>query len=122
VWDLNIDVGAADLEIDVRPFNVERIDIEGGASKITLKLGSKSKMTRVSVDAGASGIDIEIPYELACELRTHTVLSARDIDGFNKISSGLYQTPNFSDSVNQILIEINAAVSNLEVKRKPADY
>jgi hypothetical protein len=122
VWDLNIDVGAANLEMDVRPFNVERLDIEGGASKIDLKLGSRSKMTRVSVDAGASGIHIEIPYESACELRTHTVLSARDIDGFNKISGGLYQTPNFSDSVSQIIIEINAAVSNLEVKRNPAEF
>jgi len=122
VWDLNIDVGAADLEIDLSSFSVEHVDIEGGASKIELKLGSKNKMTQVSIDAGASGINIEIPYESACELRTHTVLSARDIDGFNKISNGLYQTPNFSDSVNQIIIEINAAVSNLEVKRNQTNF
>jgi len=122
VWDLNIDVGAAGIELDASPFKVERIDIEGGASKIDLKLGSKSNMTRVSIDAGASGINIEIPYESACELRTNTVLSSRDIEGFNKISGGLYQTPNFSDSVSQIIIEINAAVSTLEVKRNPSGF
>jgi hypothetical protein len=121
VWDLNIDIGAAGIEIDVSPFLVERIDIEGGASKINLKLGSKSKLTHVNVNAGASSINIEIPYESACELRTNTVLSSRDIDGFNKISGGLYQTPNFSDSVSQIIIEIDAAVSSLEVKRNQSD-
>ena len=117
VWDLNIDVGAADLEIDVSHFKVERVDIDGGASKIALKLGTKTKFTKVNIDAGASGINIEVPYESACEIKTNTVLSSRDIDGFNKISGGLYQTPNFSDAANQIIIEIDAAVSGVEVKR-----
>jgi hypothetical protein len=117
VWDLNIDVGAAGLKIDVTSFKVERIDIDGGASEIDLKLGEKSRLTKVNIDAGASAINIEVPYETACELRTSTVLSSRDIDGFNKISNGLYQTPNFSDSANQIFIEIDAAVSSLKVTR-----
>lgn len=117
VWDLDIDVGAADLEIDVSDFKVERVDIDGGASKIALKLGSKCKFTKVNIDAGASGINIEVPYESACEIKTNTVLSSRNIDGFNKISGGLYQTPNFTDAANQILIEIDAAVSGVEVKR-----
>ena len=34
-----------------------------------------------------------------------------------KIKSGLYQTPNFSDSSNQIFIEVDAAVSGLKVER-----
>jgi hypothetical protein len=117
VWNLDINVGAAELDIDVTPYKIEQIDIDGGASKIELKLGSGCKHTRVSIDAGASGINIQVPYESACELHTNTVLSSRDIDGFNKISGGLYQTPNFTDSVNQIIIEIDAAVSSLEVKR-----
>jgi hypothetical protein len=119
VWDLNINVGAAELEIDFTPFKVERIDIDGGASKIELKLGSKNKYTKVNIDAGASRMNIQVPFESACELRTNTVLSSREIDGFNKISGGLYQTPNFSDSANQIILEIDAAVSSLEVKRVP---
>jgi hypothetical protein len=117
VWDLNIDVGAADLEMDLSHFKVERVDIDGGASKIALKLGTMTKYTKVTIDAGASGINIEVPYESACEIKTNTVLSSRDIDGFIKISDGLYQTSNFSDAVNQIIIEIDAAVSGVEVKR-----
>jgi hypothetical protein len=96
---------------------VERVDIDGGASKISLKLGAKSSYTKVTIDAGASGIDIEVPFESACEIKTNTVLSSRNIDGFNKISDGLYQTPNFSDAASQIIIEIDAAVSGVEVKR-----
>ena len=117
VWNLNIDVGAASLEMDLSPFKTEKIDIDGGASKIELKIGDKLNNIKVNIDAGASAIIIKIPYESACELHTSTVLSAREIDDFNKIKSGLYQTPNFSDSANQIFIDIDAAISSLKVER-----
>lgn len=117
IWMLNVDVGAANLEMDLSSFKVERIDLDGGASRIELKLGSQHDHTKVIIDAGASSIEIKIPFESACELKTSTVLSARDIDGFNKIKKGLYQTPNFSESANQIFIDIDAAVSSLEVNR-----
>lgn len=117
VWKLNVDVGAASLEMDLSPFKVEKIDLDGGASKVELKLGDLYNNTKVTIDAGASAIIIKIPFESACELRTSTVLSSRDIDGFNKIKKGLYQSPNFSESANQIFIDIDAAVSSLKVSR-----
>jgi len=117
VWKLNIDVGAASLEMDLSPFKIEKVEIDGGASSIELKLGDKIRRTKVSIDAGASAIKIKIPYECACEVNTSTILSARELDGFNKIKKGFYQTPNFSDTANQIFIEVDAAVSSLKVIR-----
>jgi hypothetical protein len=110
-------VGAADLEMDLTPFKVQKIDIDGGACAIQLKLGDKYKKTYVKIDAGASGIEIKVPATSACEVTTNTILSGHDLDGFNKISKGLYQTPNFSNSAHQIVIDIDAAVSGVEVKR-----
>ncbi len=55
VWDINIAVGAAELEADLTSFRVERIDIDGGASKVEMKIGSKYKRTEVNIDAGAFG-------------------------------------------------------------------
>lgn len=117
VWKLYIDVGAAGLEMDLTPFKMEKIDIDGGASKIELKLGNLNKKTNVIIDAGASAIEIKVPSGSAVELETSTVLSSRNIEGFNKIKNGLYQTPNFSDSVNQVFIEVDAAVSSIKVER-----
>jgi len=117
VWKLYIDVGAAGLEMDLSPFKTEKIDIDGGAAKIELKLGNRASLANVSIDAGASSIEIKVPFGSAVEMETSTVLSSRNIKGFNKIKSGLYQTPNFSDSVNQIFIEIDAAVSSVKVER-----
>lgn len=117
VWDLNLDVGAAEMELDLTGFRTENVDIDGGAASIWIKLDHMVQKTEVQIDAGASSIRIEVPEEAACELRSSTILSAKDIQGFNKINRNLYQTPNFSDTVNQILIEVDAAVSSLEVIR-----
>jgi hypothetical protein len=117
VWKFTMDVGAAKVEMDLTPFKIEKMDIDGGAAKIELKLGDKFPKTRVIIDAGASAIEIKVPYKSAVEVQTSTILSSRDFEDFNKIKSGLYQTPNFSDSANQIFIEVDAAVSGLKVKR-----
>ncbi len=71
----------------------------------------------MSIDAGVSDINIKVPSTMACEVRTHTVLSGKELNGFNKIKKGLYQTPNFSESSGQILIDIDAAVSGVSVER-----
>jgi hypothetical protein len=117
IWDINIDVGAASMELDLRSFKVKEITLDGGASEIELKLGNNIKRTDVKINAGAASIEIKIPKECACEVETTTVLSSRDFDGFNKIRKGLYQTNNFSDSSNQIFINIDAAVSSVEIIR-----
>ena len=117
LWTMNIDIGAADLEMDLTAYRVEKVDIDGGASAIKLKIGDKHPKTKVNIDAGAAGIKIKVPRESACEVHTSTVLSGRDLDGFNKIDRGLYQTPNFSDSANQVMITIDAAVSGVKVER-----
>ncbi len=117
IWSLNISAGAASLEIDVSPFKTEKIEIDGGASKITLKLGDKFNRTNVGIDAGATAIEIMIPSGSACEIHASTVLLAKDLEGFDKIENGLYRTRDFSDNANQISIEVDAAVSSLKVER-----
>ncbi|MBN3034512.1 MAG: hypothetical protein JW861_02935 [Bacteroidales bacterium] len=116
-WELNLDAGAAKVVLDLEPFLMSRVDIDGGASSIEIKIGERTPLTRVSIDAGATSITIRIPESSACEIETSTVLSSRDLPGFNKIRSGLYQTPNFSDTTRQVLIDIQAAISSLNVIR-----
>ncbi|MCB2219705.1 MAG: hypothetical protein KQI35_04855 [Bacteroidetes bacterium] len=117
LWTMNIDVGAAELEMDLTPFRIERIDMDGGASDIVMKIGDRHDLIQINIDAGAAGINIKVPEASACEVKTHTVLSGRNLEGFNKISNGIYQTPNFSDSANQVIIDIEAAVSGVTVER-----
>jgi hypothetical protein len=117
VWDINMDAGAAEIDFDLSLFKVDRIDINGGASSIWLKLGDKMEKTDLEIDTGASSIVIEVPEGVGCEVKTTTVLSSKELDGFDKIENGFYQTSNFDNSDKKIFINIDAAVASLEVKR-----
>ena len=115
VWQINLDVGAARFDLDISPLKIEKVNINGGASDIDLKIGSRHDKVFVNIDAGASDINIMVPEGSGCEVRTQTILSGKELDGFEKIEKGLYRTPGFPGSGNQVFIDIEAAVSGVSV-------
>jgi len=117
VWNLKVDVGAANIDLDLSSFKIRKLDIDGGASSINVKLGNLQNESKIKINSGASSINIRVPEEFACEVNTSTVLSSKDLPGFNKVSNGTYVTPDFSEKTKNIVIEVDAAVSSLNVER-----
>jgi len=117
VWDLKVDAGAAKIDFDLTPFKIDRIDIDGGASSLKLKLGDLYDKTDVRINTGASSITIQVPQSAGCELRTATVLSSKSFAGFDKVDDGYYQTEGYSTATKKIIIKIDAAVSEVRVER-----
>ncbi len=117
LWDIEIDVGAAAIDMDLREFYVRSVDINGGASAVELVLGDRYDKTLVDIDAGASSIEISIPFGSGCKIITEAVLTAKKIKGFDKTGSGTYVTANFDESENIIIINLDLAVSSLVIDR-----
>jgi len=117
VWDLSFDVGAASMDFDLTELKAKNIDVNMGAASINLKLGDKYSETNLSIDAGASDIDIFIPQGSGCRINTDGALSSKNFDDFEKIKSGKYQTANFEEAQSRIYISIDSGVSSITVKR-----
>jgi hypothetical protein len=117
VWTITMDVGASSMNFDLTPYKVKKLDIDGGAASFKFKLGDNYEKTDVNIDAGASSIKLMIPESSGCDLRISTVLSGRDINGFEKIEHGHYQTENFESASNKIFINVDAAVSSYSITR-----
>lgn len=117
VWDMTLDVGASSMDFDLTDFKVKKLDIDGGAASFEIKLGDLYPDTHISIDAGASSIKLQVPESSGCDLQISTVLSGREISGFEKIDHGHYQTENFGEAVNKIYIEVDAAVSSYSIIR-----
>jgi len=116
-WSFDLDVGAAELNFDLSPFQVAEIDLDGGAAAINIKLGEQALATHIKIDAAASAIVIRIPVTAACRILSSTVLSSKSFKGFENLENGNYETPDFAAGSQQIFIDIDAAVSSFEVKR-----
>ena len=117
VWDIKVDVGAANVEMDLSDFKISALKIEGGASSINVTIGDLSPECKLKINSGASSIYIRVPEEFACEVNTSTVLSSKELPGFNSVSNGTYVTPDFSSQSKNIVIDIDAAVSSLNIQR-----
>ncbi|RLD22041.1 MAG: hypothetical protein DRI54_08685 [Bacteroidetes bacterium] len=117
VWDFDLDAGAAALDFDLSAFKVNKLDLDGGAAAFELKFGDKYPETFVTIDAGASSIDLQIPDSSGCDLRITAVLSGKSIYGFKKLEHGHYRTENFDETESKIFIEVDAAVSSFSISR-----
>jgi hypothetical protein len=116
-WELNFDAGASTMDFDLSNFKITKLDINGGAASFKIKLGSETKETTVNIDAGASSIEIMVPESSGCDLKISSVLTDRNLKGFEKADHGHYITSNFEESENKIYLNVEAAVSSYSIIR-----
>ena len=117
VWDMEINAGAAEMDIDLTPFKVKNFKLGSGAASVQLKLGASLDTTHVNIEMGAASVKILVPKEAGCQVKSESLLSSRKMDGFDKIKSGLYQTPGYDKANRKIIIDIKAAASDFKVER-----
>ena len=117
IWDLDLNVGAAEVNFDLSGFKTRNLKIQGGASDIDIKIGAALPLTDMKLEAGAASITIRIPEGAGCEIISNTFMSSKDFKGFTKIANQKYQTPNFATSTNKIMINLQAGVARVDVIR-----
>lgn len=117
LWDLNFDIGAAAINLDLTKYKIENVDIQMGAASLEVKFGSLAEITKIYVDAGASKIDISVPEEVGTQIMMDDVLSSKNIKGFKYLKSGLYRTEGFYEAEKKIFIDICTGVSSINIRR-----
>ena len=117
VWEMNLKMGAGEIDFDLSPYKVRTLNFDGGAASVTLKLGSLLPITDVNVKTGVANININIPTAAGCRITAKTGLSNKEFDGFIKTNDGFYETPNYKTSAKKIFINFDGGLSNFEVDR-----
>jgi hypothetical protein len=116
-WDMQFDIGAAALDLDLRPFLVENLGVNGGAGSVRVTLGDRAQECAVNVSAGVSSIRIRVPESAGCELHVDAPLSSTSFEGFTHLGKGRYATENFDAAERKITLKIAAGVSKIRVER-----
>jgi len=116
-WNLNFDIGAAEILMDLRDYKIDTTTINAGASSIDIKIGAIQPLTVMTFNAGASSIKVEIPKESGCQIKSESFMISKEFDGFTKKGDGLYQTANFTTGKNKIYLTIKTAISKIEIIR-----
>lgn len=117
IWDISANTGASETYLNLEQNRVAKLSFETGASKSTIKLNNLNPITEVAIDAGVGEVEILIPQNAAAQIVKNSDLSTHNFEGFDKISSNLYQTKNFNTSPNKIQIVIDGGLASFKVKK-----
>jgi phage shock protein PspC (stress-responsive transcriptional regulator) len=116
IWEVELNVGAASVNMDFSAFKVKEIEINSGAADIDLTIGQNHPETKIEISTGASSIKVRIPKDADCRVVSESVLMSKKMDGFVK-SGRTYRTENFGSAAQTITIEVDGAVGSFEVIR-----
>jgi hypothetical protein len=115
-WTLDLDVGAYSGNFDLRDIDLEKLDIDSGAGKMELYLGSKSDNTIVDIDAGASSFNIHVPSDAGVRVKLDGGINNSNLSGLGwEKSGGYYTSPNYNGSNNKIQIDTDMGVGKFDI-------
>jgi len=117
IWDISVETGATSLDFDLTKFKIRTLKLSGGAASFDVKLGQPQVNTNVEVSTGMASVNINIPQNAACRIKTDSGLSSTDFDGFTKKDDDTYETPGYETAANKINININGGISDFNVHR-----
>lgn len=117
LWNINVDAGAAKLELNLKENRVQNLNIDAGVSDIIIRIGDKYNDVSVDLETGVSNIELYIPKNSGCKVYSETVLSNDKFEGFERYSKNEYSTANFERAENKIYVKIEGALSDFKIKK-----
>lgn len=117
IWNIDMGIGAGEVDFDLSKYKIKKLKLETGAASIDLKFGDKLENVDVDVKSGVAKVKIRVPEGVGCEIRMDGALNAKDFEGFTKVSSGKWQTPNFDKASKKINLDVESGLSSLKVER-----
>ncbi len=116
-WNLDLDIGAAAMTMDLSKYKIDTVEIDAGAASVEMTLGKLNPKTVVTVSAGASSFTLRVPKEAGCQVRSESFLVSKDFEGFVKKADRTYETPNWYSGKSRIYITVETAISSIKIER-----
>ncbi len=115
--DLDIDVGASDVDLDLSDLLVQKFSLETGAADVDVKFPQAAGETEASIRAGAASLDLVIPEGVAASITGDSGLSSVDVDEGRFPKAGdKYESPDFDSAQNKLILDIDVGAASLKVR------
>jgi hypothetical protein len=117
IWNIDLGIGAGNGNFDFSNYKVEKLKVSTGVADMNIRMGSKLAMSNVDIEAGVASITLEIPKSAGCEVHMDGALNAKNMDDMDKVSSGLYRSPDFEQSDKKIIVHFEGGLTSINIKR-----
>lgn len=117
LWNIDLGVGAGKADFDLSNHKVKSLKVSTGVADLNVRLGSKLTQSEVKIESGVASVTVEVPESAGCEVRLDGALNVKDLDDLEKVKDGLYRSPNFDQASHRILIQYEAGLSQVKIRR-----
>ncbi len=117
VYTTTVEIGAATANFDFSKLKIEDLTLKMGAAALHLSLGQPLKESTVTIEAGASSINLLIPKDAAVSIETDMALSSKNMGGLKETSHNNFESDGFASAKNKFVIKIDGGLSSLNVQR-----
>lgn len=114
---LRINAGATSLDADLSDVRLQELTVDAGASKLNTKLGSREATLKVTIDAGASSVTLQIPKDSGIRFEHDGGLTGTDFQDVPMIADGVYESADFDTAAKKIIIQSDTGASSIKIKR-----
>ncbi|MCF2486937.1 LiaF transmembrane domain-containing protein [Dyadobacter sp. CY347] len=117
VWNIDLGIGAGKGDFDFSNYKVEKLKVSTGVADMDIKMGDKMTTSNIEIEAGVASITLELPRSVGCEMHMDGALNAKNMDDLDKISTGLYRSPDFESASKKIIIHFEGGLTSVNIKR-----
>lgn len=113
---LDVQTGAADVELDCRELQLDELIVHSGASAVRVQAAAHG-VSRIRTETGVGSLDVAVPSGVAARVRTTAMLGSREIDlaRFPAVVGG-YETPGFDRAPDRVEIDARTALGSLRIR------
>ena len=116
LWNIDIDGGATSMNADLSALRIASLNLEVGASSVSLRLGTMQDSSFYHIEGGAAKFLIEIPEDAGCRITQESGLSKHDFPNFIKKADNVFESPNYATSKKKIILDILTGMSSITVQ------
>ncbi|WP_026628371.1 LiaF transmembrane domain-containing protein [Dyadobacter alkalitolerans] len=117
VWNIDLGIGAGKGDFDFSNYKVEKLKVSTGVADMDIKMGDKMTTSNIDIEAGVASVTLELPRSVGCEMHMDGALNAKNMDDLDKISNGLYRSPDFESASKKIIIHFEGGLTSVNIKR-----
>ena len=113
-WSVELNVGAAETQVDLAGLDIGSVRMNAGAGQVTLHLGQPSGTVPIDIRGGALSATIEVPT--GAEARVVSTGAISSFQGPDGATSG-WSTAGYAGAADRYEVTIEAAASSIRVVR-----
>ncbi len=116
LWDLDIDMGAANGTIDLSQLSIRDVELDAGAADVKVIFGDKIETVNVKIDTGAASISLSIPEEVGAKVKMEGALKSSNLKDLGwHYQHDYYQSPNYDSAQKKVNVDLDMGAGSLDV-------